>query len=87
MFEVFGFYKFIKLTSLKKKKIFLQKILKDNNIRGTIIISKEGLNGTISGKLIDIKFISKKIAQIFKFTKLIVQIIQKAYSNLFIDLK
>ena len=69
MFEVFGFYKFIKLTSLKKNKKILQKILKDNNIRGTIIISKEGLNGTISGKLIDIKFITKKIAQIFKFTK------------------
>jgi len=69
MFEVFGFYKFIKLTSLKKNKKILQKILIDNNIRGTIIISKEGLNGTISGKLIDIKFITKKIAQIFKFTK------------------
>ena len=56
MFEVFGFYKFIKLTSLKKNKTILQKILIKKNIKGTIIISKEGLNGTISGKLIDIKF-------------------------------
>jgi UPF0176 protein len=69
MFEVFGFYKFIKLTSLKKNKTILQKILFKKNIKGTIIISKEGLNGTISGKLIDIKFTIKKINQIFKFKK------------------
>ena len=69
MFEVFGFYKFIKLTSLKKNKTILQKILIKKNIKGTIIISKEGLNGTISGKLIDIKFTIKKINQIFKFKK------------------
>ena len=41
MFEVFGFYKFIKLTSLKKNKTILQKILIKKNIKGTIIISKE----------------------------------------------
>jgi len=69
MFEVFGFYKFIKLTSLKKNKTILQKILIKKNIKGTIIISREGLNGTISGKLIDIKFTIKKINQIFKFKK------------------
>lgn len=69
MFEVFGFYKFIKLTSLKKNKTILQKILIKKNIKGTIIISKEGLNGTISGELIDIKFTIKKITQIFKFKK------------------
>ena len=69
MFEVFGFYKFIKLTSLKKIKTILQKILIKKNIKGTIIISKEGLNGTISGKLIDIKSTLKKINQIFKFKK------------------
>ena len=69
MFEVFGFYKFTKLKSLKKSKIILQKILIENNIKGTIIISKEGVNGTISGKLKDIKFIIKKINQIFKFKK------------------
>ena len=49
MFKVFGFYKFIKIKSLKKNKNLLQKILIKNNIKGTIIIAKEGLNGTISG--------------------------------------
>ena len=49
MFKVFGFYKFIKIKSLKRNKDLLQKFLTSNNIRGTIIIAKEGLNGSISG--------------------------------------
>ena len=33
MFEVFGFYKFKKLTTLKKNKILLQDFLVKKNIR------------------------------------------------------
>jgi len=61
MLIVLGFYKFKRLTSLKKKKIILQKIFDENNIRGTLIISKEGLNGTISGASKNISLINKKI--------------------------
>ena len=50
MFAVLGFYKFIKIQSLKKNKILLQDFLIKKNIRGTIIIANEGLNGTISGE-------------------------------------
>ena len=50
MFNIFGFYKFTKVKSLKKNKLLLQDFLIKKNIRGTIIIAKEGLNGTISGK-------------------------------------
>ena len=46
MFEVFGFYKFKKLTSLKKNKILLQDILTKKNIRGTIIVASEGENAS-----------------------------------------
>ena len=67
MFKVFGFYKFIKIKSLKKKKILLQKFLTTNNIRGTIIISQEGLNGTISGNNKNIEKIVKKIKFLFLF--------------------
>ena len=69
MFEVFGFYKFIKLTSLKKNKEFMQKFLIKNNIRGTIIIANEGLNGTISGSTKDIDKTSKKLKSLFSFKK------------------
>ena len=40
MFKVLGFYKFVKVTSLKKNKDAMQKFFIKNNIRGTIIIAK-----------------------------------------------
>ena len=43
MFEVFGFYKFVKISYLKKNQKVLFETLKKKNIRGTIIISKEGV--------------------------------------------
>ena len=64
MFEVFGFYKFKKLTSLKKNKILLQDFLVKKNIRGTIIIANEGVNATISGKPLDLKTVITKIKKI-----------------------
>ena len=69
MFKVFGFYKFIKIKSLKRNKDLLQKFLTSNNIRGTIIIAKEGLNGTISGGVKDIDKIIKKLKFLFSFKK------------------
>ena len=69
MFKVFGFYKFIKIKSLKMNKDLLQKFLTSNNIRGTIIIAKEGLNGTISGGVKDIDKIIKKLKFLFSFKK------------------
>jgi len=67
MFKVFGFYKFVKVKSLKKNREFLQKFLILNCIRGTIIIAKEGLNGTISGSIKDIDKTIKKIKSLFFF--------------------
>ena len=67
MFKVFGFYKFIEIKSLKKNKSLLQKFLTLNNTRGTIIIAKEGLNGTISGHIKDIDKTIKKLKFLFSF--------------------
>ena len=69
MFEVFGFYKFIKINNLKKNKEILQKLLIQNNLRGTIIIAKEGLNGTISGKSKNILILINKLQSLFSFKK------------------
>ena len=69
MFEVFGFYKFKKIKSLKKNKTLLQDFLIKKEIRGTIIIANEGLNGTISGKSKNIKDIINKLKKIFSFKK------------------
>ena len=67
MLKVLGFYKFVKVKSLKKNKDFLQKFLISNHIRGTIIIAKEGLNGTISGSINDIDKRNKKLKSLFSF--------------------
>ena len=69
MFKVFGFYKFIEIKSLKKNKIFLQKFLTTNDVRGTIIISQEGLNGTISSNNKNVEKTVKKIKFLFSFKK------------------
>ena len=61
MFEVVGFYKFVKISYLKKNQKVLLETLKKKNIRGTIIISKEGVNGTISGKASEIEYIIKNL--------------------------
>ena len=65
MFIVLGFYKFKNLKSLNKNKLILQKLFVDNNIKGTLIISSEGLNGTISGRSKNISLTSKKIKSLF----------------------
>ena len=69
MFEVFGFYKFTKIKSLKKNKVLLQDLLIKKKIRGTIIIAKEGVNATLSGKPIDLKIAITKIKKILDFKK------------------
>ena len=67
MFKILGFYKFFKVVSLKNNKKFINDLLILNNIKGTIIISKEGLNGSIAGKPFKIKVVSAKIKKHFKF--------------------
>ena len=69
MFTVLGFYKFKKFDQLNKKKIFFQKIFIENDIKGTLILSKEGINGTITGKFKNISYIKKKIKSFLKFSK------------------
>ena len=69
MFEVLGFYKFIKIKSLKKNKVLLQDFLINKKIRGTIIIANEGINGSISGKLKDIKSTINRLKKMFSFNE------------------
>ncbi len=67
MFTIFGFYKFKKINFLKKNKEFLQREILKNNISGTIILSQEGINGTIAGKRRNIGQIIKSLKKVFNF--------------------
>ena len=65
MFNIFGFYKFKKLNSLKKNKNKIQLYMFNNKVNGTIILAKEGINGTIAGKKNKVALVKKKILKIF----------------------
>ena len=69
MFTVFGFYKFQKINDLKKNQKILNNLLVDKKINGSIIISKEGLNGSISGVNKDIKITISRLKKIFSIKK------------------
>ena len=87
MFEVLGFYKFIKIKSLQKNKILLQDFLIKKNIKGTIILANEGINGTISGETKNIKSIINKLKKYFLLKNLIIATNLKVIFNLFISQK
>jgi|TARA_B110000881_G_scaffold164970_1_gene148056 UPF0176 protein len=65
MFNIFGFYKFTNLTKLKIYKQKLQLFMVKNQVRGTLILAKEGINGTISGKKVSTTLVEKKILKLF----------------------
>ena len=66
MFSIFGFYKFKKLNNLKKNKSILQLYMSKHQVNGAIILAKEGINGTISGKKKNLIIVKKKICIIFQ---------------------
>ena len=59
MFYISGFYKFKKIKNIKKNKKYLQNYFIKKSIRGTIIISNEGINGTISAKTKNLDLVIK----------------------------
>ena len=65
MFHISGFYKFKKLININKNKKILQNYFNRNSIRGTLIISPEGINGTISAKKNKLNLAINKIKKIF----------------------
>jgi UPF0176 protein len=78
MYNIFGFYKFKKITSLKKNKKILQYFFLKNKIRGTVIISPEGLNGTISGESKNLIKSKNKIKKLFNYSDFDSQNISKS---------
>ncbi len=70
MYKIFGFYKFKKIKNIKLLKKNLKNFIEEEEVRGTIIISIEGINGTISFKPIKYKKIKNKILNLLNIRKL-----------------
>ena len=67
MYFISGFYKFKNISNIKKNKEIIQTYFINKCVRGTIIISKEGINGTISAKKKDLGLTINKIKKTFMF--------------------
>ena len=67
MFYTSGFYKFKKVKNLIKNKKELQNYFIKYSIRGTIILSSEGINGTISSKKKRVNLMLNTIKKKLKF--------------------
>ena len=66
MFNIQGFYKIKSIYNYELYKDKLRNYLLSKSVKGTVILSPEGVNGTIAGKKIDvdncIKFIKDKFS-------------------------
>ena len=69
MFHISGFYKFKRIKNIKKNRELLNNFFTKHNIRGTVIISHEGINGTLSSKKKELQLALLKIKRIFNISK------------------
>ncbi len=60
-FLIYAFYRFVKVNDKKKLKCKIDNYCQDKTIRGTILISDEGINATISGANYDLLQVTKII--------------------------
>ena len=70
MYKIFGFYKFKKIKNIKLLKKNLENFIEAEEVRGSIIISTEGINGTISFKSSKYKKVKNKILHLLNIRKL-----------------
>ena len=67
MFFISGFYKFKKIVNIKKNKKKLQNYFINISVKGTIILSSECINGTISTNKKKLNLVINQIKKIFNF--------------------
>ena len=67
MLKLISFYKFIKILNPIDNKLIFKKFLIDNKLKGSIIFSFEGINGSIAGKQLNIELLSNFLKKKFLF--------------------
>ena len=78
MITILSFYKLQKIKKLKNLKNLLFKKINYLSIKGLIILSPEGINGTLAGSTTNINIIKKIIFKNFNISKFDVQNITKS---------
>ncbi len=77
---VYTFYRFIKLKNTQKIKNKLDTFFLKTKLRGTILLSTEGINASISGSRKEIKDCMKLVRKILKIRKLGIKINSVQYN-------
>lgn len=67
MLKLISFYKFVKILNPVDNKLIFKKFLIDNKLKGSIIFSLEGINGSIAGKQSNIELLSNFLKEKFLF--------------------
>ncbi|MFM7943986.1 MAG: rhodanese-related sulfurtransferase [Candidatus Fonsibacter sp.] len=67
MLKLISFYKFVKILNPIDNKLIFKKFLIDNKLKGSIIFSLEGINGSIAGKQSNIVLLSNLLKKKFLF--------------------
>ena len=67
MLKLISFYKFVKILNPIDNKFIFKKFLIDNKLKGSIIFSLEGINGSIAGKQSNIELLSNFLKKKFLF--------------------
>lgn len=67
MLKLISFYKFVKILNPIDYKLIFKKFLIDNKLKGSIIFSLEGINGSIAGKQSNIELLSNFLKKNFLF--------------------
>ncbi|MFZ9275832.1 MAG: rhodanese-related sulfurtransferase [Candidatus Fonsibacter ubiquis] len=67
MLKLISFYKFVKILNPIDNKLIFKKFLIDNKLKGSIIFSLEGINGSIAGKQSNIELLSNFLKKNFLF--------------------
>ena len=69
-YNVFSFYRFLQINDKSKIKDLLDHYFSEKNIKGTILLANEGINGSIAGSIKDIESTIKFIKKLLKIRKL-----------------
>jgi UPF0176 protein len=67
MLKLISFYKFVKILNPIDYKLIFKKFLIDNKLKGSIIFSFEGINGSIVGRQSNIELLSNFLKKKFLF--------------------
>ena len=64
---IISFYRFVEISEKKEKKKILDEALFKKEIKGTILLSDEGINGSLAGK-------ENELIEIIKFLKKLIKV-------------